>query len=213
MDNRSLSYLTQRKVIGFLGIFLPLLSVLSSYPAHWFDGWWYSISITYYQSPIMAIVLGVVSLFLFTYKGYDMADKIINRVSAAAALAVVVFPCYPTFNDSPSTFVLIYEKVGIFQLEPYNSEVFHTIAASALFLSFALNLIINFAKCNSKVQKMYYRISGALIILLLIGIIVLNIYAPQYVIFDEFGILFLFGLAWLVKGKTFQNETSKSVTR
>ena len=211
MDQGNLSYLAQRKVIGFLGILLPILSVLTSYPAHWFDGWWYSISITYYQSPVMAIVLGIVSLFLFTYKGYDMADKIINRVSALAAISVVIFPCYPSFNDSPSTFVIIYEKVGICQLEPHQSEIFHIISASALFLSFALNLIINFAKCNSKAQKIYYRISGSLIIVLLVAIIMLNRYAPQYVIFDEFGILFLFGLAWLVKGKTFQNEKSKTV--
>ena len=203
MNDRNISYLAQRKAIGFLGILLPILSVATAYPIHWFDGWWYSISITYYQTPIMAIILGIVSLFLFTYRGYDSADRVINRASAIAALAVILFPCYPTFNDSPDTFVSIYEKVGILQLKPRISQVFHMTSASLLFLSFALNLIVNFAKCNSNAYKIYYRISGAIIIVLLIFIGILSKYAPHLVIFDEFIILFTFGLAWLVKGKSF----------
>lgn len=89
-----------RQLIGYIGLFLPLLlilmAVLRDGVAQWRD--LKSVSAYYYTGGVAAFVgmLVALSLFLFTYRGYKnkyyCADRVISVIAAAAALGVAVFP-------------------------------------------------------------------------------------------------------------------------
>jgi hypothetical protein len=92
--NKSLivSYLTLRKLIGVLGILLPFAclfggSLFQNSPV--LD----SIS-AYYHSNMRDILTGLlvgVSLFLITYKGYELRDTLLAILSGIAGLGIAIF--------------------------------------------------------------------------------------------------------------------------
>src|ERR1700712_3511143 len=89
-----LSYLQIRRSVGVLGIALPVLvsvgTILFSNCAH-LKG---SISDYYYTimgSVLVGILCGV-SLFLYSYKGFNKWDKISSNIAAVCALGVAFFP-------------------------------------------------------------------------------------------------------------------------
>jgi hypothetical protein len=74
-----------RCTIGWLGILLPWLIVLLLGYFPW------SISVTYYTyeaGPVFMIVLGSASFLLFSYKGYERIDDIINSIVALFGLLI-----------------------------------------------------------------------------------------------------------------------------
>ena len=83
-DALTLSYLTQRKVIGWLGILLPVLCLLSCLSIEERpDEWYYSLSATYHLSHVLTMMLSCSAIFLMTYQGYDKSDQIINIISGS----------------------------------------------------------------------------------------------------------------------------------
>ena len=83
-----------RCIIGWLGMILPwLVVVLSLAFGYRFPD---SISATYFVdsciTPFM-IILGSAGILLFTYRGYDIVDDILNTAAGICALGVCLFPC------------------------------------------------------------------------------------------------------------------------
>ena len=106
MTERQRSSLLHRNVLGALGMLLPFISIFGGLfvrnkPA----SWWYSISVTYYITPALAIILGACAIFLLCYRSYKTIDTVINVVSGILAMGVVIFPCNNPYG---------YEYVGFF---------------------------------------------------------------------------------------------------
>lgn len=199
-DALTLSYLTQRKVIGWLGILLPVLCLLSCLSIEERpDEWYYSLSATYHLSPVLTMMLSCSAIFLMTYQGYDKSDQIINIISGILALGVIFFSCNTVWLDPNSQF-------GLFQLNPGTSHIIHCICAGLLFFFFSLNILMQFTKGNGATKKLIFRICGWGMIVCLVFFLLAELFKflPGYftMIFEAI-LLILFGIAWLVKGKTF----------
>ena len=98
-----------------------------------------SISATYYEPQTVApflIVLGVASMLLIFYKGYDLQDDIINTLAGVFGLMVCLFPCQNA----------ALERVGTFQLPQNVSGTVHNVAAVLFFGLLAYNSLFLFTK-------------------------------------------------------------------
>lgn len=163
------------------------------------DGWYNSISATYYANSKMCMIvdLGLCSFFLFTYKGYDLGDRIYTAISAVSSFLIVAFPC--TTSASP-------DYIGLFACTAPVSNVIHGIAAAALFGCFALMILTQFTKGSHKRRNLIYRICGSIILaaMLATGVTFLIPNAPGYTtMIYEFFMLEAFAVAWLIKSGVF----------
>lgn len=196
MDSLVRARLAERRYVGFMGMLLPFLCwasclITPDKP----EGWSSSMSATYYFSPVLSMGLAIVATFLFTYRGYDKADRIVNRISAVASLLVAIFPCSTGF---------VMGRVGIFQLPVSISNIIHCTSASVLFISFIVNILMNFTKGDNKWNNLCYVIVGCLMFMFITAFAVSCITTDFFSTFWlEVIELELFGLAWLVKGKVF----------
>ena len=101
-----------RKVVGWLGMLLPIIVltlclIFQCVPGgHYFPD---SISATYYYAPTITpfmIILGAAGILLMCYRGYTWVDDIVNTLTGICAWCICLFPC---LNYS-------YDKVGTFQI-------------------------------------------------------------------------------------------------
>ena len=84
-----------RNYAGFLGMILPWLSLIGSAlfkggQPSWDD---FSISTTYYVTPVLTAVLTSASIVLMCYDGYDKWDSMVTTISGMFGLCFVLFPC------------------------------------------------------------------------------------------------------------------------
>lgn len=203
-----ISYKSLRRLIGFLGILLPLVCVFfglffGDYPVQ------QSISIYYYTNvrEFLVGLLFVMGLFLMTYKGTNILDNLITTITGIAALCVALFPCY---NEEFETV-----RVGIFQLYPIDSNKVHLTFAALFFILLAVNSIFLFTRKSDPVtpQKIkrnrIYITCGIIILACFVGLIICMLTLSQQQKFDskiilifEAIALWAFGISWLVKGQT-----------
>ena len=209
--NRSLiiSFLTMRRLIGILGIALPVVLVLGglmqSEPA--IQG---SISGYYYTSMRDLFVgsLCAVSLFLMSYKGYERIDNFIAKMSGAFALGMVIFPT--------SMFSGKVVRVGVFLIDDDVSLYIHLIFGALFFLSLSFNSIFLFTRRHpgvmgkgKKRRNVIYRSCGIVMIMAMLCIAIymlffMNTYIAKMdpvLIFESIALM-AFGVSWLVKGNT-----------
>ncbi len=104
-------YYKLRQLIGVMGISLPILLIIGSYLNH-NDSIETSISNFFYTRlrDVFVVTLSAVSLFLFTYKGYDRRDKIAINIAGVLGLIVAFVPtnfqndiCLPCYKLLPWT--------------------------------------------------------------------------------------------------------------
>ncbi len=202
-----INYLTLRKAVGCLGIFLPVVlgvsSVLKDVPVE--------ISIShYYHSPMRDFFIGVmcsVGLFLFCYNGYKKSkDGLASRIAGLLAFGVAFLPT--TFKD-PS-------KPCNPDFEGDTTGILHLACAALFFLTLALISLFLFTKTDGrvtpqkKIRNTIYKVCGIAMILCLV-LMVLYFAIPgikcEYqsmkpvFILEALG-LFFFGTSWLIKGET-----------
>ena len=99
-DRQDLSQLTHRRLVGILGLALPLLLYLVAglRPTTGLQGWELLPSVSaYYYTGAVGFFVGVLfalSLFLISYPGYKdaRADRILGSIGGGAALGVALFP-------------------------------------------------------------------------------------------------------------------------
>lgn len=202
MSEKVRSSLLHRNVLGALGMLLPLFSILGGlFVRDKVDSWWYSISVTYYITPALAIILGSCALFLICYRSYDKIDTIINVASGICGMGVVLCPCENPYD-------IIY--VGFFQLPVNVSDKIHTIFALLLFCLLAYNIGWLFTRGKNQKKNKVYKICAYIMIAVLVIFIimqVLNQFIPIFpgwiVMIAEALLLLCFGFAWLVKGEFF----------
>ncbi len=191
--NVIVSYLTLRRVIGVLGVALPLL--LLSWGLALTGTIQESIS-DYYSLRTRDMLVGVlfaISWFLFTYRGHEPKDNIAGNFACIFALGVAFFP-----NSGNA-----WEKVV------------HFGSATGLFLVLAFFCLALFTKSDGSptarkmVRNRVYIICGVTI-LACIALVGLTFLLPddsplarvQPVFWLESMALWAFGISWFVKGDT-----------
>ena len=205
VDDRSTN--AHRQLIGWIGMFLPLvLMALAIWRDTW-EGWRNLESISaYYYSGGAAAFLGMLSalaLFLFTYRGYGNNDgkwdRRLSNWAGTAALVVAFFPTKSPKDVDPLPWWA--DWVG----------VVHHVAAIALFSCFALFALWLFNLTKTKTwRNTLYTTCGLVIVasMLAAGYCA---FIGQPIFWPESVALVAFALSWLVKGYAFKTLKNRGV--
>ncbi|TAK15569.1 MAG: hypothetical protein EPO35_06960 [Acidobacteria bacterium] len=221
---RSLSQQAHRRLIGVLGLLLPfLLYVLSaSRPTAGLPAWDVLPSVSaYYYTGAVGIFVGVLfalSLFLFTYQGYqgERADRVLGAIGGASALGVALFP-----TRVPPT-----QPADRIAAPTWWTEAFHDIhlaSAVALFIVFILFAVWLFRKSavpradrpTDKVWRDRFCLGcGVVMIVAVVWAVAANV-AERSIFWQEGAAIMAFALSWLAKGEAYQPIVSaaRSVRR
>ena len=193
------SYRTLRRVVGLLGVTLPIVLAVWGFAIVGNIQLQPSIS-DYYLLRTRDAFVGVlftIGWFLFTYRGYDRRDDTAGNLACVFALGVALFP------NSGSR----------------GEHVVHVASATALFLvlayfSFFLFTLSDGAPTPEKlVRNRIYRTCGVLIVLCVaaaatgsqfLGTTALPVVSPLFWL--ESAALWAFGVSWFVKGETIFND-------
>ena len=191
-----------RCMIGWLGMILPWLVLVLSCACGY--GWPPSVSITFFYYPCVApfmVVLGSAGILLMCYHGYSKVDDWLNTAAGAFALGVCLFPTYPT-----SEFLAVYDKVGMFMLDPRISSNIHNFCAIGFFGLLIVNSLFLFTKSNGKkttkkkIRNVIYWICGIGMLLSIAALAFLTVAeVREGVWIGEACALFFFGISWLTK--------------
>lgn len=209
--NNVFTYRRLRRAIGYLGLCLPLLLVGLSFFSYFNTAFQPTLSDYYYTNlrEIFTGTLSAVGFFLIRYKGHGNSsiwknDELLTNIAGIMAIGVALIPVNPEFE---------HEK--IYSLIPYHYSWLgwvHYAFAALLFAIFALLAINVFTIGQEKNEDLpvstfnenhIYRFCGYSIIILMFLIPVSEILdAFRYsTLVLEAMVLFLFGWAWLIKGR------------
>jgi hypothetical protein len=205
---RDLSQQAHRRIIGVLGLLLPILLYLVAglRPNAPLPRWTFLDSVSgYYYTGAVGILVGVLfalSLFLFTYPGYEhvIADRVVGCVGGAAALGVALCPTAAPEGISPPPW--------------WNSglRTVHYVSAVILFLSFILFAVWLFRKSNIPKDKRPLEKQRRDRVCLICGLVMVGAvlwaassmitHAPIFI--PEAIAIIAFATSWLVKGEAYQ---------
>ena len=200
-------YIWQRRVMGVMILALAPLSILFGLIGWKYnpEGWWHSISDTYYANSqmIMAFIISVSSFFFCTYAGYDWRDRVVNLMSGIGLLGLLLFPCH---NEGLAA---VGARVGLFNLPIELSGIIHTCFALLAFLGFFINEMFLFTLGGNEIspgkkkRNMIYRICACTVIAACILLVLKNfVNMPANTTWiAEIIVLTGCGVAWLVKGE------------
>lgn len=215
IDNIALSkQVTLRRVVGILGMALPLLLFISLLIDTGYASPLPSISHYYFTRvcSIFVSTLSILAVFLLIYKGEEPLDFYLSGTAGIFALCVVLFP---TDNiDGP--FVVTVLKLSKFRV------IFHYISAAIFLSCLAAMSLFLFTKSDKpvkslgtrkKIRNRLYRICGGFMIVAILLILArgISIFGDAYDRFYDDHLLTFwmetlavesFGLSWLVKGET-----------
>ncbi len=197
-DASIISYMTLRKFVGLLSLTLPFIIVIGSFILDHPPRLQISLS-AYYYSHMRNVLVGTlcgVSMFLFSYHGYNRTDSIISKLSGLFALGIAFFPTSLADDKSDINSKLHYISAGIF---------FALLSYMSIFL---------FTKTSGNItpekrkRNRIYIICGIIMIVSVIGIPVDSIpavhklisFLKPTLIFETLA-LAAFGLSWLTKGE------------
>lgn len=177
-----------------------------------------SISHFYYTAagPLFTGVLITLAIFLFCYKGHEknkdkdkfawLSDGLLSKMAACCALLIVILP---TGSAKPIT-----DNIHIY-VSSDGAGLMHLLFAGSFFVIMSVFCIINFRRDGengfiTNPEGKTYLICG-IGILMLLAILLFSMVGDwktggSFVFWMEAAMLFLFGLAWLVKGKSVVTE-------
>lgn len=215
------NYLTIRKIVGWLGILLPLILILIAYLLPGCNVVQSSIS-DYHNTIARDIFVGLlcaISLFLFSYKGYEPIDSWLANITGVLGFVVAFFPTYIKVNCCSIYPMSIKWSKGDYW--PYASWVttVHLTSAAIFLLLLGVYSFVLFTRTdkdqNSRGRRKYIRngIYRACGIIIVISVAILGVYIWKFeteqrdydyhiIILFETIALWAFGFSWLVKGKT-----------
>ncbi|HEY1040450.1 MAG TPA: hypothetical protein VGF30_13640 [Bacteroidia bacterium] len=217
-----LSYLTVRKIIGILGLLFPLILFLGSFILGKCCEIQPSIS-NYYHTNMRDVFVGYVctlSIFLFSYKGYDLTDRIVSALTGIFGLIVALMPT--NLKTDPITGLIPQCNIWC-NVERHNwIGIVHLAAAGLFILGMAYFTLFLFTKGETKptsqklIRNKIYRIAGYIMLGCIAILIVFfalpdNVSEPLLILKPVFWletIAFLaFGFSWLVKGGALLKDT------
>ncbi|MCG9792459.1 hypothetical protein [Flavobacterium algicola] len=210
--------LTLRKVIGVLGMFLPLLLYVFLYVDSGVKYPLESISHYYYTrvSSIFVVILSMLALFLIIYKGKEPVDFFTSLTAGIFALCVVFFPTGNITNaccDAAAPYSVTKLNESAFR------EGFHYVSAGIFLVCLAYMSLFLFTKSDKAPSKRgdkkitrnhIYRTCGVLMIVAILVVfagflhlIPEPFYTSNHLTFwMETLAVECFGFSWLVKGET-----------
>lgn len=215
-----ISYLTMRKLIGIFSLSLPIVLIIGSLIFSNCNQILSSIS-EYYHSNMRDVFVGIlcaISLFLFSYKGYDIKDFIATKLASILALGIAFFPTTVELQSTSCIIQPIHEN-HIF-------GIIHLVSAALFFILLAYMSLFLFTKSNKtksdisiekKIRNIIYRVCGIIMIICIIIIAIItmlpknsniNKYSPVFWL--ETIALFAFGISWLIKGKSLFKDKVKN---
>lgn len=224
MNTELKSMLHQRFALGILcALLVPsciLFGLLGVHLGINPEGWYISISDTYYANSKMCMIglLFATGVFFFSYKGYDWRDRLCSLIQSIACMGIIAFPC--TGPDSTA-------RVGLFGAIATESSKIHLFFAALLFVMFAINVLFLFTigkgepTKEKKVRNTIYRVCGIIIVTFIViqalTSTVLAKYIPDWLpmtLINEFFMLEAFAFAYIVKSeaiKKFNDEYKPEV--
>ena len=210
------SFLTNGRVIGWLGYFLPAsLLTWSLLTGSSIRG---SLS-EYYYTPVRDLLVGTLcamAVFLWSYRGFShrsddlVADRRTGKVAGVAAMVIAFSPLRPRQDDRCT---LVQCMIGT-----EAADVVHAIAAVVFFVSLALFSLVLLPRSaipgpRRRARIWLYRLCG-LIILLAVASLVVWKYLPPEIIFAlghykpifwiETVAIWAYATAWTVRGRTLE---------
>ena len=212
------SYYRIRKIIGLLGIALPIL-------IYAFHGELLSSISHYYYSRSAVFFIAILSAFgllLISYKGYEkdkdtekLSDNLITHIGGIAALLVILLPT--TCIGSSSAEITNMCLLGQYPLFGHDNEIIriiHLLSAGVFLFTMGYMSIFRFTKGKltdeKKTKNHLYRICG-IAVWISIGILAFesifqNFHFTEYdvFIFETISVI-AFGIAWLVKGEAIKD--------
>lgn len=223
------SYNRIRKLVGVLGLLLPILIVL----AYW--GFLPSISLYYYtRSAVFFIaILAAFGLLLISYQGYEpkenekgLSDNLVSHIGGFAILIVVLVPTCCTRTELSICHVCASDSFCLFGHTNKTINIFHLLSAGIFFFFMGYMSLVNFRRGTDKKYHFMYKLCGYIIwFSLLILIIEFAIrlthlgrgyITPYDVYILETVMVFAFAISWLLKGRTIEyifESTSKLFKR
>lgn len=201
-----LSQQAHRRLVGILGLSLPLLLYLMAglRPTMGLTDWKLLPSVSaYYYTGGVAFFVGILfalALFLLTYRGYEgeIADRVVGFLGGCGALGVAIFPTSAPVRVSPASW----------WSEPL--EKIHYMSAVVLFLSFIAFSIWLFRKSNiprkadrpleKRIRNNIYLGCG---IAMIIGVLWAgsSLFTKAPIFWAETMAIVGFAISWLVKGE------------
>lgn len=201
-DRVLVSYLTLRRIVGMLGVALPVVLAVWGFALCGCARLQESIS-DYYALRTRDAFVGIlftVAWFLFTYRGYDRRDDVAGNLACVFALGVALFP-----NSGEQW-----------------ERVVHFSSAAAFFLVLAYFSLFLFTKSGGSptrqklVRNRVYRVCGAVMLtcIALIGVYHwlldgTGVSTLKPVFWLESLALWAFGVSWFVKGETLWTDGSR----
>ena len=231
-----LNYLNQRKILGLIGVIIPILLLILSVPFN--NGQIEGAISDYFHTPLRDVfVVGIcgISIFLFAYKGYDPVDRFITNLAGLFGILTAFIPT--TFKAAGTTISHVLAirdqahpaNLKLFPLDQLNGGPFeiipnpisplqgaiHIICAALFFLLLAWMAYFQFSKSGKKSEKRLYKLCG-ITILATIALMSLNLIGNSDLeqIFVRYRLTFVgeaicmwsFGLSWFVKGGVFRKN-------
>lgn len=210
------TYRRLRRAIGYLGVCLPVILLGLSFFPFFKTDFQPTISDYYYSNlrEIFTGTLSAVGLFLIRYKGHGNRsiwknDQVLTNFAGIMALGVALIPVNPEF-----------EHQKIYSLIPFNFPWLgwiHYGCATLLFGIFSL-LAINVFTIGQEInpdipvsrlnENNIYRFCGYAILVLMVLIPfseIIKVFHYSTFVLEALA-LFLFGWAWLIKGRALGDE-------
>jgi hypothetical protein len=219
-NNKSLliSYLSLRKAVGIIGVSLPFVLSLGNWLVFQSTGIEDSISYYYYTGMRGVLVgsLWAIGIFLLSYRGYDIRDRIAGRLACFFALGVALFPTAPTHGTCDVVHLLPSGNGG--NDTTHAISLVHGTCATLLFLTLAYFSLFLFTRTHpgkkhemtrkKRERNIVYYVCGWIIVASIVAILILYVglnkcrLGPIPVLFGfESIIVFAFGVSWLIKGE------------
>lgn len=193
-----ISYVTLRRAVGFLGIFLVPVVVLGSLILDHPPQIQISVSAYYYTSmrnEMEGIICGI-SLFLLSYHGYTRQDSIVSKLAGLFALGIAFFPTSETSNKGDIVSILHYTTSGIF---------FALLSYMSIWL---FTKTSGYRTERKRKRDRVYRVCGIIMLVSVIGIPIDEIgvihehiaFLKPTLILETLALV-SFGISWLTKGE------------
>ncbi|GAB3021654.1 DUF998 domain-containing protein [Niabella terrae] len=210
---------TLRKLVGILGMALPLLLYFFTLADTGYTAPLDSLSHYYFTraASLFCMVVSLLAIFLIIYKGKEPIDFYLSCAAGFSALCLVLFPTYNITDiccDADYRYAVTVLKTGTFR------ALFHYIAAALFLLCLAALSFFVFTRSSKapahrsaakKRRNRTYRVCALVMVLALLmifwggylGGIPESDYSRLHLTFwMETLAIEAFGLSWLVKGAT-----------
>ena len=207
-----LSYHALRQAVGWIAICLPVVLLVSTFTQPGEHRIPFAIS-GYYYTPMRDVLVGslcAIGFFNLCARGYDWRDEVAGIVSAISALGLAFCPTWPPWNGGR-----LAQRMSTAH-HVFAVLFFATLAIMCLFL-FRLRAANRPLTRAKRRRNAVYLVCG--IVMVICGMVdfVCQLMRPMpqwgpvgSIFCCEFVALEAFGVAWLVKGKSFRRKKKHS---